>query len=319
MPEPRSGMMQVQARVRDPEAVLQRLEWRVIRRLDGLLQGDYRTLFRGFGLDLAEIREYQLHDDVRAIDWNVTARMQTPYVRQFNEDREITAWFLLDLSPSVDFGTVQRRKRDSLVDFTSLLARLLTRRGNRVGAIFFNGAVERVVPAHGGRTQVLRLINDLLGQPRLDHAPATDLSVLLEAACRILRRRSLLFIVSDFISLPGWDKPLSVLVQRHEALAVRLYDPREVELPDVGAVFIEDSETGEQLFLDTHDPGFRRRFAEAAGRREHELQTVFSRAAVDVLALSTEDDLASEILRFAAVRRQRQILATSVSARPRLS
>ena len=166
---------------------------------------------------------------------------------------------------------------------------------------------------------MLRLINDLLGQPRLDHAPATDLSVLLEAACRILRRRSLLFIVSDFISLPGWDKPLSVLVQRHEALAVRLYDPREVELPDVGAVFIEDSETGEQLFLDTHDPGFRRRFAEAAGRREHELQTVFSRAAVDVLALSTEDDLASEILRFAAVRRQRQILATSVSARPRLS
>ncbi|MEO6340717.1 MAG: DUF58 domain-containing protein, partial [Caulobacteraceae bacterium] len=124
---------------RSPEAILRRLEWTVIRRLDGLLQGDYRTLFRGFGLDLADLREYQFHDDVRHIDWNVTARTQIPYVREHNEDREIAAWFLLDLSPSVDFGSSEVNKRQVLIEFTTVLARLLTRQGNRVGALFFGG------------------------------------------------------------------------------------------------------------------------------------------------------------------------------------
>ena len=134
----------------DPGAVLQRLDWTVFRRLDGLLQGDYRTLFRGFGVELAELREYQLTDDVRSIDWNVTARMQTPYVRQFVEDRELTAWFLLDLSPSVDFGSPTMQKRTLLESFTAALARLLTRHGNRVGAVLYNGGKERIVPSAGG-------------------------------------------------------------------------------------------------------------------------------------------------------------------------
>ena len=137
----------------------------MLRRLDGLLQGDYRTLFRGFGLELADLREYQFGDDIRHIDWNVTARMQTPYVRQYVEDREVTAWFLLDLSPSVDFGTVQTLKRNLLIDFVAVLARLLTRHGNRVGAILYTDRVERVIPARGGKDQVLRLINDLRSSP----------------------------------------------------------------------------------------------------------------------------------------------------------
>ena len=157
--------------LKNPEKLLQRLEWTVIRRLDGLLQGDYKSLFRGFGLDLAELREYQLHDDVRYIDWNVTARMQTPYVRQFNEDRAVTAWFLLDLSPSIDFGTVEKLKRTLLIEFVALFARLLTRHGNRVGAIFYGGEASRVIPAHNGRLQVLHLINSLLNQPRLARTP----------------------------------------------------------------------------------------------------------------------------------------------------
>src|SRR6187397_388765 len=146
-----------------PDAILRRVEWTVMRRLDGLLHGDYRTLFRGFGLDLADLREYQYGDDIRHIDWNVTARMDTPYLREFLEDREITAWFLLDLSPSVDFGTVEseRLKRTVLVDVVTTLARVLTRHGNRVGAVFYGGRVERTIPARGGRVQVLRLINDL--------------------------------------------------------------------------------------------------------------------------------------------------------------
>jgi len=290
----------------NPEAILRRLEWTVVRRLDGLLQGDYRTLFRGFGLDLAGLREYQSGDDVRYIDWNVTARLQTPYVRQYVEDREVTAWFLLDLSPSVDFGTVQTLKRSLLIDFVTVLARLLTRHGNRVGAILYADKVNGVIPAQGGRTQVLRLTNELLLQPSLRHAPLTDLAALLAAALRTLRRRSLVFIVSDFISAPGWHKPLGMLAQRHEVLAVRLYDPREMALPDIGPLILEDAETGEQLYVDTHDKHFRRRFVEAARRREYALKVAFDRAGVDVLALSTEDDLAQEIVRFATLRKQQQ-------------
>src|SRR3990172_9123815 len=176
--------------VQNPERILQRLDWTVIRRLDGLLQGDYRTLFRGFGLDLADLREYQFGDDVRHIDWNVTARMQIPYVRQYVEDREVTAWFLLDLSPSLDFGTVQTLKRNLLIDFVAVLARLLTRHGNRVGAILYTDRVDSMIPARSGKTQVLRLINDLLDHRQPKDTALTELSGLLEAALRTFRRRS---------------------------------------------------------------------------------------------------------------------------------
>ena len=294
------------ASAQTPESILQRLDWTVVRRLDGLLQGDYRTLFRGFGLDLADLREYQFGDDIRYIDWKVTARLQTPYVRQYTEDREVTAWFLLDLSPSQDFGTVQTLKRNLLVDFVTVLARLLTRHGNRVGAILFADKVEGVIPAQSGRPQVLRLINDLLNQPKLKSAQLTDLAPLLETALRTFRRRSLVFIVSDFISAPGLDRPLGMLSQRHEVLAIRLYDPLEMELPEIGPLILEDAETGEQLYVDTHDKRFRKRFGETARRREDRLKGAFGRAGVDVLSLSTADDLAKEIVRFALLRKQQK-------------
>src|SRR6478672_6726426 len=167
-----------------PERVLLRLDWKVIRRLDGLLQGDYRGLFRGHGIDFADLREYQPEDDVRHIDWNVTARMDTPYVRQFIEDREVSGWFLLDLSPSMDFGTAQNQKRTMLIDFVGTLARLLTRHGNRIGSISYGNAVGSTIPPRGGRLQVLRVTAELLRQPQLPSAPFTDLSVLLEAGLR---------------------------------------------------------------------------------------------------------------------------------------
>jgi uncharacterized protein (DUF58 family) len=292
-----------------PERILQRLDWQVIRRLDGILQGDYRSLFYGFGLDLADLREYQPGDDIRHIDWNVTARMATPYVRKYTEDREITAWFLLDLSPSVDFGTVNSLKRDRLIEFSAVLARLLTRHGNRVGAILYNGETERVIPASGGRLHVLRMINDLLHQPRLPNAPFTDLSVMMATAFRIVRRRSLVFVVSDFISAPGWEGLLGLLNRRHEVLGVRLWDPREIELPDIGLVLMQDAETGEQLFVDTHDRKFRQRFREAAQRRQAGLDAAFRHARVDVLSLSTEDDLVRAIVEFAARRKQQKQVA----------
>ena len=288
------------------ERILQRLEWKVIRRLDGLLQGDYRSLFYGYGVDFADLREYQPGDDVRYIDWNVTARMATPYVRQYLEDREITAWFLLDLSPSVDFGEVQHLKRAVLIDYVATLARLLTRHGNRVGAMFFGRGVERVIPAQGGRLQALRLIHDLMYYPPAPRAPFTDLTPLLRAALFSLRRRSLVFLISDFISAPGWDRPLSLLNRRHEVLAVRVWDPREADLPDVGPVILEDAETGEQLYVDTHDRKFRERFAAEARRRDAELKQIFQRAGVEALALSTNEDLVRALVRFATLRRQRR-------------
>ena len=300
--------MSTSAPPRNPEKILQRLDWTVIRRLDGLLQGDYRTLLHGFGLDLADLREYQYTDDIRYIDWNVTARMQTPYVRQYVEDREVTAWFLLDLSPSVDFGTVHTLKRNLLIDFVTVLARLLTRHGNRVGALVYGDKVERVIPAGSGKIKVLQLINELLRQPKLKHASATNLTALLETSLRTIRRRSLVFIISDFFSAPGWEKPLGVLTQRHEVLAVRLYDPRETQLPDIGPIIFEDAETGEQLYLDTHDKKFRKRFLDAAQKREYELNVIFRRVGVDVLPLSTEDDLVHEVVRFATLRKQRKQL-----------
>jgi uncharacterized protein (DUF58 family) len=215
-----------------PERILQRLDWQVIRRLDGLLQGDYRSLFYGYGIDFADLREYQAEDDIRYIDWNVTARMDSPYVRKYMEDREITAWFLLDLSPSIDFGGTQALKRTVLIDFVTTLARLLTRHGNRVGAIFYSNRVDRTIPPGGGKTHVLRLVNDLLKQPSLPHAPFTDLSPLLGAGMHSIQRRSLVFIVSDFICESGWERPLALLNRRHEVLAIQLWDPREIEIPD---------------------------------------------------------------------------------------
>jgi len=290
--------------VSTPERILQRLDWQVIRRLDGLLQGDYRTLFYGYGVDFADLREYQPEDDIRYIDWNVTARMNTPYVRQYVEDREITAWFLLDLSPSIDFGTVQSLKRNVLIDFVTTLARLLTRHGNRVGAIFYDSHVEKMIPARGGRIQVLRLTNDLLKQPQLPRAPFTNLNPLLEGGLYSFRKRSLVFVISDFICAPGWERTLNLLNQRHEVLTVRLWDPREIQLPDMGMIVMEDAETGEQMFVDTHDRKFRQRFEEAARQREADLGQAFKRAGVDVLALSTEDDLVQAIVRFASLRRR---------------
>jgi len=296
-----------------PEVILRRVEWTVLRRLEGLLQGEYRTLFRGHGIDLADIWEYEAGDDVRYIDWNVSARMDTPYVRQYLEDREVTAHFLLDLSPSVDFGTINTLKRDQLVDFVAVLARLLTRHGNKIGAILYAGKVERTIPAGGGKMQVLRLLNDIVNLPRLQSAPYTSVAELIEHALRTIRRRSVIFLVSDFFSAPGWERPLGMLARKHEVIAVRLEDPRERELPDIGMVVMNDAETGESVHVDTHDAKFRKRFDAVVRKREAELHGAFARSAVDVLTLSTEEDLVRAVLRFAALRKQRRGMPTAVA------
>jgi uncharacterized protein (DUF58 family) len=281
----------------------------VLKWLDGALHGDYRTLFRGAGMDLADLREYQYNDDVRHIDWNVTARLQVPHVREFHEDRELAAWFLVDASASVDFGSAGTSKQALGAEFVAALARVLTRRGNRAGLLRYGTRVDTVIPPRSGRRHVLHLLASLM-QPLQDgEARQTDLGEMLRHALRLVRRRSLLFLLSDFISVPGWAPWLARLAQRHEVIAVRLYDPLETKLPDIGGVLMQDAETGEQVWVDTHDAGFRRRFAAAAARREEALRSALADAGVDTLELATDDDLAASILRFADLRRRRSQLA----------
>ena len=289
-----------------PEQILHRLDWRVIRRLDGLLQGDYRTLFYGDGLDFADLREYQVEDDIRHIDWNVTARMNSLYVRQYVEERDVTAWFLLDLSPSMGFGPLERPKETVLIDLATTLARLLTRNGNRVGAILYKNRVERTIPPRGGRNQVLRLTRELLREMEKPGKAMTDLGVLLKAGLNTFKKRSLVFVISDFISQPGWERQLSLLNQRHELIGIRLWDAREVALPDAGLIVMEDAETGEQLYVDTGHPEFRKRFFEAAQRREAALKQTLKQAGVDLFSMSTEEDLVSAIVHMAALRKKRR-------------
>ncbi|HLF71574.1 MAG TPA: DUF58 domain-containing protein [Dehalococcoidia bacterium] len=291
-------------RVEDAESLLRRLDWHVVKRLDGLLQGDYRSLFLGHGYDLAEVREYQPEDDVRYIDWNVTARMDQTYVRQYVEDREISAWLLLDLSPSIDFGTAKARKRDLLVDFAGVLSRLLTRHGNKVGAMLFSSGIDDVIPPRGGQLQALRIIHQLIRPDRQNKKGVTNLGAILDRAAQTLRRRSLVFIVSDFIGGEGWEAPLGRLTEKHEVMAIWLTDPREEEIPPIGPIVLEDAETGAQVYVDTRDAGFQERFAALVSERRYTLERTFARHGIDFLRLSTDGDLVQEVARFAHLRRE---------------
>jgi uncharacterized protein (DUF58 family) len=303
-----------------PERVLRRMEWRVIRRLDGRLQGDYRTLFRGSGIDVADLREYQPGDDLRHVDWNVTARMDTPYVREYLEDREVTAWLLLDCSPSMDFGPIERRKHIVVTEVAATVAQLLARGGNRIGALLFDTGVEETIPPGHGRNQVLRILSRLMQMPTGAESSdpvrsgntgrgasrTTDLAVVLRAALGITRRRSLVVVVSDFITEPGWERPLAMLARRHDVVAIQVLDRREFELPAAGMIYVEDAETGEQIFVDTDDAGFQRRLRAAADERQAALTDGARRAGTDLFTITTDEDLVRALARIAELRRRRR-------------
>ncbi|MEV6342319.1 DUF58 domain-containing protein [Actinoplanes sp. NPDC051851] len=288
--------------VSTPDRLLRRLEWRIGRRLDGRLQGAYRTVWHGSGIDFSDLRAYTPEDDVRHIDWNVTARMDEPFVRQYTEDREMTAWLVVDKSASMKFGG--HEGKDSVTtELAVSLARLISKGGNRVGAILFDNAVQKVIPPRTGRDQILRITHELLRPPpgetpaakkQKKNAPVrtTDLAAMLTlAATTTAKRRSLIFVMSDFIGDPGWDRPLAMLTHRHEVVVVRVADPAEIQLPDLGVILVEDAETGEQLLVDTSDPLLRGRLAEQAGAREDRLSEQMRKAGVDAHRITTDQDL----------------------------
>lgn len=307
-----------------PAQLLRRLEFKVVRRLDGFLFGDYRGLFYGPSLDLAEVREYQPGDEVRRIDWNVTARSGRLHVRQYREERELTAWLLVDTSASMNFGTRRTLKRDLARDFAGVAALVVTRHGDKVGAVAF-GPLAGTVPPRGGRFQalnVLRLLSGEAGAGQREPPPAPDaggspLEAALNAAHRTLRRRSLVFVVSDFLEgagqgvregrgQGGWTGALGRLAQRHDVVAVRVSDPAERVLPDVGGLRLRDPETGQELWLDTSDPAVRAAHARLVSARDRALRGALGAAGVDLLDLGTERELVGPLLRFAAARRGRR-------------
>ena len=289
-----------------PERVLRRLEWRVLRRLDGWLQGDYRTLFRGTGIDVADMREYQFGDDLRHVDWNVTARTDVTHVREYLEDREVTAWLVLDGSASMEFGPVERRKHLVLTEVAATVAQVLSRGGNRVGALLFDTAVRETIPPGTGRNQVLRILSRLLAAPAKAAPGGTDLGAALRAAQGILRRRSLLVIVSDFLADPGWQRPLTQLARRNDVVAIQVVDRREFELPAAGMIYVEDAETGEVIFVDTDDPGFRQRLRAQVDARQAGLVADLRSAGLDLHTVTTDEDLVRALLRIVELRRRRR-------------
>ena len=288
-----------------PERVLRRLEWRVLRRLDGQLQGDYRTVFRGTGVDVRDLREYQFGDDMRHIDWNVTARTDVLHVREYLEDRDVTVWLVLDASASMDFGPVERRKHVVLAEIAAAVAQLLSRGGNRVGALLFDTAVRETIRPGTGRNQVLRILSRLLRPADGAHGP-TDLAGALRAALGILRRRSLVVIVSDFLSEPGWQRPLGLLARRNDVIAIQVVDRREFELPAAGMIYVEDAETGEVIFVDTDDPAFQQRLRAGADERQAALAADLRSAGLDLFTVSTDEDLVRALFRIVQLRRRRR-------------
>lgn len=292
-----------------PERLLHRLDLRVIRRLDGLFQGDYRTMLLGNGIDFADLREYQPHDDVRHIDWNVTARMDTPYVREYLADRELTAWLLLDRSSSMRFGREsqgQVSKAEAVTDLVTTLARLLTRRGNRVGAALFDRGVHQVIEPRGGRNQVLRISHELL-RPRsaeeVGSTERTDLGRAMASAAKSISRRSLVIVLSDFISAPGWERPLQLLARRHEVICIRIVAPAERTIEDRGVQVLEDMESGEQITVDTSDPALRERFEALVAERDDHLHQLVTRAGLDLHTVGTDEDLVTALVRLGERRR----------------
>ena len=280
-----------------PDRLLRRLEWQVVRRLDGRIQGVYRTVFRGTGIDFADLREYVPEDDVRHIDWNVTARLDEPYVRQYTEDRDLTAWLVLDQSASMRYSGAEQGKDATLTDLAVCLARLFAQGGNRVGAILYDNAFQRVIPPGTGRNHVLRLTHELTRAP--DARPegrTTDLAAMLHLAASTVRRRSLVFVISDFIGELDWQPALSRLSQRHEVVTIRIVDPIELDLPDLGLVLIEDAETGEQLLADTSDPLFQQRLRAQVDAREATISEALHGGGVTTHRIGTDEDLARALI-----------------------
>lgn len=289
------------------EARLRHLELDVTRRLDGLLCGDYQGLVPGVGSEPGEGRLYRVGDDVRQMDWNLTARTGAPHVRQTVADRELETWLVVDGSASLDFGTAVCEKRDLALAAAAAFAFLTARTGNRIGAVLCGGERPSVVPARSGRETAFALLQRLERAPRQASRRAPPgLATALGVAALTARRRGLVAVISDFLDTDAWAKALRPLAARHQTVAVEVRDPREDELPAVGLLTLVDPETGRRLEVQTGSARLRRRFAEAAGARRQEICQAVRSAGAAHLVLSTDRDWLLDVVRFVAASRKRR-------------
>lgn len=303
------------------QQVLRRLELTISRRLDGLLHGDHRGLVPGHGSDPGETRQYQPGDDVRRIDWNVTARTTQLHVRDTIADRELEAWLLVDRSASLDFGTADCEKRELALAAAAAVGFLTARGGNRLGAVLVGNPVDRaggtIVPARGGRDHLRAILHRLVSAPRAEGSGA-DLAAAIDRLGRAMPRRGLAVVISDWldpsllpdrrtgqVGRPSWEQPLRRLALRHDVLCVEVLDRRELELPDVGVLDLVDPESGRRREVQTGDAGLRARYAEAAAVRREALTAGFRSAGVDHLVLRTDRDWLRDLVAFVTTRRDR--------------
>ena len=299
---------------REPvEQMLRRLDWTVLRPIALRLGGDLRSVARGSGLDLAEVREYQPGDDVRLLDWSATARTGVPHVRQTYAERALDVWLLVDVSPSVDWGTARRTKRSHAQELVAAISQVVGRHNNRVGAILFAERPLEVLPPAIGRPHLFRLLAKLRAAPRRTERGLTNLAAALDLARSAIRRPSVVVIVSDLLVADGWSGALGKLTTRHEVVVLRVVDPRESELPDVGIVTFEDPETGEQLLVDTSDARLRVRFAEAARAQTERIDRLLTSRGVRRVVASTDADLLPCLLEL--LDRRRVVAAQRGAAR----
>jgi uncharacterized protein (DUF58 family) len=293
-------------RPRSTEEVLRRLELTIAHRLDGLLHGDHLGLVPGHGSDLGETRSYVAGDDVRRIDWNVTARMQEPYLRVTIADRELETWVVLDRSGSLSFGTARCTKADLALAATGAVGFLTAHTGNRIGALFVDPAGDRVIPARGGRTHLMQLLHLVATGGPSAEGPV-DLAGSLDRLAPTLHRRGLVVVISDFLGDRSWERPLRMLGMRHEVLAVEIVDPRELSLPDVGVIALTDPETGRSIRVDTSSSALRSRYADAARTQREGVAAGIRRAGVEHLQLRTDRDWVHDLVAYVAARRRRTI------------
>jgi uncharacterized protein (DUF58 family) len=277
-------------------AQVRRIHIRTRHQVNELMAGEYTSAFKGRGMEFEEVREYVPGDDVRTIDWNVTARMQQPFVKEFREERELVVMILVDVSRSGDFGTTGRLKNEVAAELAATLAFTATRNNDKVGLILFTDRVERFVPPKKGRGHVWRVIREILDCER--QGRGTDLAEALSFLNRVVRRKAVVFLVSDFLSDTDFERPLRIAGRKHDLVVFHITDPRERELPDVGFLALEDAEDGTHAWIDTSSRGVRKRFAVAALRREGTLRAGMRKLGIDVVRLSTDESVTAPLVRY---------------------
>ncbi len=281
---------------------VRRIEITTRKQANEMFAGQYHSIFKGRGMEFSEVREYQPGDDIRTIDWNVTARYGFPYVKKFREERELSVILCVDLSSSGIFGTVDRPKNELAAEVGAVLAFSAVRNNDKVGLLIFTNTVEKFIPPKKGRSHVLRIIREILYYR--PEGKGTNITVALEQLNSALTRRSVIFLISDFID-GGYEKPMGIIARKHDLIAVRIADPRELKLSDIGIAVFQDAETGEFVEVDTSNPDIRRQFEITAAKRRSEAVEIFKKKNVDFIDLFTGKDYSEPLVKFFRTRSKR--------------